>query len=157
MPHRLNINPKTHTVGEMKVAHVPPVHILQTAEAASAGPVMNAALYTERFTLMIDPALDEVEPLNPEQISLNQNYPNPFNPTTTLSFDLEVAGNVALSVFSVDGRKVADLISGRREAGSYEVVFDGSGLASGLYVYRLSVTDEFGVRVGKVKKMTLLK
>ena len=153
----LNINPKTHTVGEMKVAHVPPVHILQTAEAASAGPVMNAALYTERFTLMIDPALDEVEPLNPEQISLNQNYPNPFNPTTTLSFDLEVAGNVALSVFSVDGRKVADLMSGRREAGSYEVVFDGSGLASGLYVYRLSVTDEFGVRVGKVKKMTLLK
>lgn len=64
--------------------------------------------------------------------------PNPFNPTTLLSFELQDASFVKLAVYDVSGRLVATLADGWREAGRHEVTFDGSGLPSGIYVYRLA-------------------
>ncbi|MBU1880527.1 T9SS type A sorting domain-containing protein, partial [bacterium] len=68
-------------------------------------------------------------------------YPNPFNPTTAISIQLSALSHVNLSVYDISGRKVATLIDGFRNAGSYEVTFDGSKLASGIYFYRLTAGD----------------
>ncbi|MFH1734827.1 MAG: right-handed parallel beta-helix repeat-containing protein [bacterium] len=71
-------------------------------------------------------------------------YPNPFNPSTAISIQLSAFSEVNLSVFDISGRLVAELVDGWREAGVHRVIFDGSGLASGVYIYRLS-SQEFRV------------
>jgi hypothetical protein len=63
--------------------------------------------------------------------------PNPFNPATTLSFSLPEVVQVTLNVFDVQGRLVATLVNGLREAGQHQVTFDGSNLSSGVYLYTL--------------------
>jgi len=77
----------------------------------------------------------------PAHFSLAGAHPNPFNPTTTISFSLPAAGKVTLAVFDLQGRIVATLVDGRREAGSHQAVFDGTGLPSGLYLYRLQAGE----------------
>ena len=88
----------------------------------------------------------------PTEFTFSQAYPNPFNPATTISFTLPKAAGVILNVYDISGRQVATLVNGWRDAGSHEVVFDGSALASGIYVYRLS-TDNLST----VGKMVLMK
>jgi len=69
---------------------------------------------------------------------LFQNFPNPFNPKTVVSSWLRVASEVRLVVYDVLGRQVAVLVNERRAAGSYQDSFDATGLASGVYIYRLT-------------------
>ncbi len=88
----------------------------------------------------------------PSSYDLSQNYPNPFNPSTTIKFTMPEQGNVSLKVFDRLGREVADLVSGYRNVGTYEISFDASQLSSGIYFYKLS-TDNFV----STKKMTLIK
>jgi hypothetical protein len=88
----------------------------------------------------------------PEFFSLDQNYPNPFNPTTRIQFSLPKATTVNLGVFDLLGRSVATLVDGWKPAGTYSVQFDGSGLATGIYLYRLSTTEN-----SLVKVMALIK
>jgi len=88
-------------------------------------------------TMQIIPA-DQVREELPSEFALGQNYPNPFNPTTTIQFALPVESTVTLDVFNITGQHVATLVNGERQAGQYEVTFDASGLASGLYLYRLT-------------------
>jgi subtilisin-like proprotein convertase family protein len=88
----------------------------------------------------------------PNNYSLNQNYPNPFNPMTTISFDIPKADNVKLVVYDLLGREVALLVNQFRQAGTYDVQFDGSTLSSGVYFYRLE-TGSFT----ETKKMLLVK
>jgi hypothetical protein len=83
---------------------------------------------------------------------LMQNYPNPFNPSTVISYQLPVASEVSLKVFDVLGREVAVLVSGRQKAGNYVVPFNGSGLSSGVYFYRLQAGQFVQTR-----KMMLVK
>jgi hypothetical protein len=67
------------------------------------------------------------------------NYPNPFNPSTSVRFAVVVTGETQVEVYDVLGRLVAVLFDGRAEAGrEFEVTFDGSGLASGPYVFTLT-------------------
>jgi hypothetical protein len=73
----------------------------------------------------------------PAGFALEQNYPNPFNPSTTIRYELPMAAEVRLSVYDVLGREVSVLVNERRGAGVHEVRFDGSRLASGIYLYRL--------------------
>jgi hypothetical protein len=82
------------------------------------------------------------EPLGPEwsvpdQFNVSRVSPNPFNPATTISFTLPESRSVSLNVFDVSGRQVAQLINGVCPAGTHQATFDGSNLASGLYVYQL--------------------
>ncbi len=77
----------------------------------------------------------------PTEFSLGQNYPNPFNPATTLSFSLPKAGRVSLVIYDIQGRAVARLVDGWRQAGIYRVAFDASDLASGVYIYRFKAGE----------------
>ena len=73
----------------------------------------------------------------PGEITLQQNSPNPFNPVTTISFELRTASQVSLKVYNAAGRLVSTLVNSWQNAGSHEVLFDGSTFASGVYLYRL--------------------
>lgn len=81
--------------------------------------------------------VEQQENSHPAALTLHQNYPNPFNPTTTISYLLPAQSHVTLKVFDILGREVATLVNEHLEAGSYETTFDASGLASGIYFYRL--------------------
>ena len=78
--------------------------------------------------------------------------PNPFNPITAINYQLSADRHVRLQVFDITGQRVATLVDGWRETGSHEVTFDGSQLASGIYIYRLEA-GEFEAN----GKMVLLK
>jgi len=88
----------------------------------------------------------------PLQFSLGQNYPNPFNPSTTIVFSLPTDGPAVLTVYDVLGKEVRTLHNRWTDAGRYSVAFDGSGLPSGLYFYRLSSGGRH-----QTKKLLLLK
>ncbi|RJP78525.1 MAG: T9SS C-terminal target domain-containing protein [Candidatus Zixiibacteriota bacterium] len=75
-------------------------------------------------------------PLLPSALTLNAS-PNPFNPSTSIRYSLGQAGDVNLAIYDLAGREVVRLVDGYCNAGSHEVTFDGSGLASGVYLYRL--------------------
>jgi hypothetical protein len=88
----------------------------------------------------------------PNAYLLNQNYPNPFNPTTAISYQLPAVSDVKLVVYDMLGREVAVLVKERKAPGTYEVKFDGSNLASGVYYLRLQSGD-----FSQVRPMVLLK
>jgi len=92
----------------------------------------------------------------PSAFALYQNYPNPFNPTTKIMFDippspLERAG-VRLIIYDILGREVTILVNEQLKPGTYEVEFDGSGFASGVYFYKLISNDYI-----ESKRMILIK
>lgn len=82
----------------------------------------------------------------PVTLRLKQNYPNPFNPTTTIAYDLPTGTGVVLEIFDVMGRRVATLVSGQQTAGSHQIQFDASRLASGIYMYRLQAGEFVQIR-----------
>lgn len=71
--------------------------------------------------------------------ALEQNFPNPFNPTTSIGFRIAQSGEVSLKVYDLLGREVATLVNDKLEAGPHTITFNASGLASGVYAYRLVV------------------
>lgn len=81
--------------------------------------------------------LPEEDPSTIREITLLQNYPNPFNPSTAINYAIKRDGSVKLAVYDVLGKLVAIVVDEYRPAGSYSVNFDGSGLPSGVYIYRL--------------------
>jgi len=76
----------------------------------------------------------------PLTLELSQNFPNPFNPSTTIRYGLPHRSQVSLVVYNTLGQLVSQLVNGEEEAGYHEVKFQGSGLSSGVYFYRLSVS-----------------
>lgn len=95
----------------------------------------------------------------PERFSLDQNYPNPFNPSTTISYSLPANSNVGITVYDINGRKVAEVLNGvSQTAGSHDISFDASNLASGVYLYRINAVSTSQNRsFSQVKRMTLIK
>jgi hypothetical protein len=89
---------------------------------------------------------------NPYSYKLYINYPNPFNPKTIIKYEIAKTGLVKINVYDLLGRLVTTLVNENKSSGIYSVAFDGSNLASGVYIYRLesgNFTD--------VKKMVLIK
>ena len=87
-------------------------------------------------TLVATSSVDR-EPELPLRAGLYQNYPNPFNPSTTIRYGLPQRLPVTLTIFNTLGQQVALLQNGEQEAGYHEVLFEGSGLSSGVYFYRI--------------------
>jgi hypothetical protein len=86
------------------------------------------------------------------EFSLEQNYPNPFNPSTKIKYSVPLSSNVIIKSFDILGNELETLVNEDKPAGNYEVEFNGSGLPSGIYFYRI----EAGEFV-ETKKMILLK
>ena len=102
----------------------------------------------------------EEEAPQPLEWRLEQNYPNPFNPKTVVSFQLPVASDVRLVVYDLLGREVGVLVDEKKPAGTYTVSFNGSGLASGVYFYRLHARPTDGGQAGlfvETKRFLLLR
>ena len=88
----------------------------------------------------------------PNQFALNQNYPNPFNPTTTIQYSIPQRSSVKLKVYDLLGNEIAELVNEEKDRGVYSVSFDASGLASGIYLYKIQAGSFV-----ETKKMVLLK
>ncbi|HEX9079486.1 MAG TPA: carboxypeptidase regulatory-like domain-containing protein, partial [Desulfuromonadaceae bacterium] len=92
------------------------------------------------------------EPTVAAEFRLDQNYPNPFNPATVIRYTLASPSKVTLTVYNLLGQEVGSLINAVQPAGAYQVRFDGTALASGIYFYRLSAGSFL-----EVKRMVLMK
>jgi Secretion system C-terminal sorting domain len=100
----------------------------------------------------IDPLGGIKDEYSPANFILYQNYPNPFNPATTINYSLVKEGFVKLTVYNAIGSKVAMLVNEYKHAGNYSVQFNGSNLASGIYLYRLESGN-----YSSAKKIILMK
>ena len=88
----------------------------------------------------------------PEGFVLNQNFPNPFNPSTIISYQLPVSGQVTLKVYDALGREIKSLVDAVEESGTHEIRFDASKFASGVYFCYFQAGDFVQIR-----KLTLIK
>jgi len=96
--------------------------------------------------------VEESNNLFPLKFNLEQNYPNPFNPTTIINYQIPKRGLVVLKVYDILGREVTTLVNEEKQAGSYEVEFNGSSFSSGVYFYRIEAGS-----FSDTKKLLLLK
>jgi hypothetical protein len=112
--------------------------------------VPNQEIYSARLSNIVPVANNNSEV--PEEYVLYQNYPNPFNPSTSIEYSIPRLSFVSIKVFDVVGKEVQILFEGKVQAGTYNVSFDASGLASGVYFYTLTAD---GFR--ETKKMLLVK
>lgn len=90
--------------------------------------------------------------ITPNEFDLKQNYPNPFNPSTFLEYSIPSLSDVKLKIYDILGNEVTTLIDKVLEAGEYKIEFNGKGLPSGIYYYRLTVGQ-----FSDTKAMLLLK
>jgi len=88
----------------------------------------------------------------PSTNKLYVNYPNPFNPKTNIKYDVAKNGLVKITVYDLLGRVVKVLENTYRKAGTYQIAFNGTNLASGIYIYKIETNDYF-----EAKKMVLIK
>lgn len=88
----------------------------------------------------------------PYDYALEQNYPNPFNPSTTIKYSVPESATVELRIYDIIGNEVATLVNETKAPGSYEVLFNASQLASGVYIYSLRAGN-----FAQIKKMILIK
>jgi len=78
---------------------------------------------------------------NSQSCQLMQNYPDPFNQNTIISYQLKSKGDVVLKVYDIMGKEVTTLVNANQDAGKYEVKFDATNLAPGMYVYQLTTNN----------------
>ena len=94
----------------------------------------------------------------PTDYELKQNYPNPFNPRTVIPYSIKRSAFVRLIAYDILGRESQKLVESHHMAGEYEVDFMGKFSASGVYFYRMEVTDDRSRQLyTETKKMILLK
>ncbi len=129
------------------------VHTLQLNEVTGGYNISRV-----EFNLLTASAPEATE--QPGSFALMQNYPNPFNPATMIQYTVGGARDegrgtstmVRLSVYDILGREVKVLVNEVQAPGQYSVRFDGAGLSSGMYLYRLEAGS-----FTEVKRMVLLK
>lgn len=92
------------------------------------------------------------EGMFPTAMTLFQNYPNPFNPTTEIKYEISTLRHVTLKVYNIFGQEITTLVDEMKPPGSYDVMFNASGFASGVYFYRLQSENFI-----ETKKLVVLK
>ena len=135
-------------------APVAKVNVMSILTGPLATP-LKAKSTGNRFAITVSPNKTSVGIETVEEIqsySLAQNYPNPFNPSTTINYTMKNAGQATISIYNVMGQKVAELVNEVKAQGSYNVTWNASGTASGVYYYKLEAGGKSITR-----KMTLIK
>ena len=103
-------------------------------------------------------AVNVIQNVIPNSISLKQNYPNPFNPVTTIEFSLVSNGLVSLSLYDLTGRKVRDILKDNLDKGHHSLKLNATGLTSGMYLYSINVKDQNDGHIfSSTKKLVLMK
>jgi uncharacterized Ntn-hydrolase superfamily protein len=110
------------------------------------------SIFRNAIITYVNPTLINENVTSPDKFYLFQNYPQPFNPSTTIKFQIPKSSFVTLKVFDALGREVAILVNEEKQAGTFEMEFDGSGLTSGIYFYTLKAGE-----YTNTKKMSLIK
>lgn len=140
---------------------IPFITGLTGAEGATIDPLTGDFLFStfgggDRVIVVKGFAVPRVSETIPGNVStpfrLKQNEPNPFSRSTVIEFSLSRPSYVTLKVFNLLGQEIATLVAGQLPAGTYSTPWNGSGLKSGVYFYRLE-SDGFSA----IKKLTLLK
>jgi hypothetical protein len=109
--------------------------------------------YTKTLWGVLNTAINSSDEVETQKNNIvTYNYPNPFNPSTQINYFLPGEGQVSLIVYDVSGRQVKTLVNEFQLPGNHSIDFDGSSLASGVYIYRLSKSD-----MVEVRKMVLVK
>jgi hypothetical protein len=142
-------DPQYNSIGEVFVSDTLPFNGLYNYVRKVANLWADPSLKLKYDTIV---GVEEVASELPQSFTLYQNYPNPFNPSTTIKFALPVAGNVKMNVYNTLGQLVEILVDGEMQSGYHQINFDGSELASGVYIYQLQASN-----FNSVKKMLLLK
>ncbi len=123
----------------------------QKSKVTSAG--INQTITITEGVLNIQPAIEMKKDLDlPVEYLLSQNYPNPFNPTTVIEYQLPEVTEVSIEIYNIVGQRVKELLLGQKEAGYHKVEFNGAGLPSGIYLYKITAGN-----FSESKKMILLK
>ena len=107
-------------------------------------------VYIDRIDIPDEVEINKLKSVS--KFNLLQNYPNPFNPTTKIEYQIPEIGSVTMKIYDVLGRVIATLVNEEKSAGNYEVEFNGTGLASGIYFYQLKAGNYV-----KTKKMILIR
>ena len=102
--------------------------------------------------LVAETGIETIKPFIPMVFSLSQNYPNPFNPVTTFKYSLPIPSKVTLTVYNPLGKQVAELVNLHQEPGYYQIHWDATDLASGIYFYQITAGS-----FTQIRKMLLLK
>ena len=93
--------------------------------------------------IKVDPPTSITEDfLFPHKFYLEQNYPNPFNPSTKISYQLNTQSHIQLTIYDISGREIKTLVKQSQIVGTHSINFDATGLASGVYIYKLK-SDSF--------------
>jgi Secretion system C-terminal sorting domain len=94
----------------------------------------------------------------PVSFGVLQNYPNPSNPKSKIDYQIPFTGKVQIKIYDLLGREVKTLVDETKDAGYYNAVFDGTNLASGIYIYRVEARDaSTSLSMTKTMKMVLIK
>jgi hypothetical protein len=104
--------------------------------------------WTKQLTIAVNP---------PDHFELFRNYPNPFNPSTTISYQLPKDEHIVLKIYNSIGQEVTTLVNDDRLAGYHQEVWNASNVASGMYIYQLSMNNGQGKKEFYRKKMLLVK
>ncbi len=121
----------------------------------SASNIGGASVYSVVGSFTTGSIIDAVNEMSngiPKVFSLLQNYPNPFNPSTRIQYEIPASGLVNITVYSILGQKVAQLVNKVQAAGRYNIEFNANYLSSGIYFYKLSAGNYMSI-----KKMILMK
>ncbi|TAL59490.1 MAG: T9SS type A sorting domain-containing protein [Bacteroidetes bacterium] len=86
------------------------------------------------------------------ETKLEQNYPNPWNPISRIKYQVSKKSRVTIKIYDMLSREIAELVNEEKEAGEYEIEFNGSKLPSGIYLYEMRAGN-----YRSVKKMNLIK
>lgn len=124
------------------------VNIYGNSYSILKGCVVNGTVYGDTTTVITGIK----EELPESSFALSQNYPNPFNPATYIQYSVPYYTNVTIEIFDVIGRRISTLLNEQQNAGSYNVVFDGSKINSGIYFYKITAG-----KFVQIKKMILMK
>jgi M6 family metalloprotease-like protein len=117
----------------------------------SYGGLKISEIGTTSETISFKVEIDKSNTLH-KTVDLAQNYPNPFNPNTTIEYSIKYGGNVNIKIFNIKGEEIAELVNTKKAPGIHTITFNGSGLASGHYFYRIKINGE-----SLTKKMMLIR